>query len=78
MVLVVVVPLVTVAVLLALQIVNVYDFEQKSSAASQIPGGRSFPITPLLGVLGGLATTGFLGVIAGPWVLAISLEIARV
>jgi predicted PurR-regulated permease PerM len=44
-----------------------------------ISGKAKIPLLViLLGVLGGLATMGFLGVIVGPLVLAISLEIARV
>ena len=44
-----------------------------------ISGRAKIPLLViLLGVLGGLATMGFLGVIVGPLVLSISLEIARV
>lgn len=44
-----------------------------------ISGKAKLPLLViLLGVLGGLVTMGFLGVIVGPLVLAISLEIARV
>ena len=44
-----------------------------------ISGKSKIPLLViLLGVMGGLATMGFLGVIVGPLVLSISLEIARV
>lgn len=44
-----------------------------------ISGKAKIPLLViLLGVLGGLVTMGFLGVVVGPLVLAISLEIARV
>ena len=44
-----------------------------------ISGKAKIPLLViLLGVLGGLATMGFLGVIVGPLLFAVSLELARV